>query len=139
MFSLSVLLILCEFHAIHSNPIHLSLSCTCPLPLQPPPKREKRKNYLFWKLQCVTMCPLLSILLVNVHCNDSLIWYKASGSARTSLGLLLDILLFLCFLRSVGPALSQRPGSGCESYLSWSAHRLSCTYINGEIVLVSFM
>ena len=46
-------------------------------------------------------------LLANVHCNESLVWFKASGFCYTintgsSLGLLSDILLLPCVWSSCG-------------------------------------
>ena len=48
--------------------------------------------------QCVTQYTLLSIHLANVHCSESLVWFKASGfcytiSTGSSLGFLSAILL----------------------------------------------
>jgi hypothetical protein len=53
-------------------------------------------------------------LLANIHCNESLVWFKASGFCYTintgsSLGLLCDILLLPCVMEilqlgSVGQA-----------------------------------
>jgi hypothetical protein len=55
-----------------------------------------------WKLECGTLCPTVhpfvhTSLLVNVQCDESLVWFKASGSCYTistgsSLGFLSDIL-----------------------------------------------
>ena len=93
-------------------------------------------------------------LLANVHCNESLVWFEASGfcytiNSRSSPVFLLDILFLPCVMRScyfgfAGLALScappghrwgwptQSPGSWPGWQVNWSANPLSCTHISRE-------
>lgn len=145
LFFLNFLLVLCEFHIMHTNPTHLPSPCTCPPPLQPP---LWKKKLIVEAVVCHSLYTIDSFvyisLLASVHCSESLVWLEASGFCYTSntgssLGLLLDILLMSCAWRSysfgsAGPAplhapavqrwgrcwagLTQSPGSGLEKYLS---------------------
>jgi hypothetical protein len=78
-------------------------------------KKPKPKPKIFYcgscsVSQCVIMChsvsywmPFCPVLLVNVHCNESLVWFKASSFCYTintgsSPGLLSDILMWPCVM-----------------------------------------
>jgi hypothetical protein len=76
------LLILGEFHIMHSNPTHLpipsdrrfALSISIP---------HKRKKNLVVEVVHVTVCPIVypsfTPLLASIHCNESLVWFKAAS------------------------------------------------------------
>jgi hypothetical protein len=62
---------------------------------------RKRSQCSYWLSHLAS--PLSTTILANVHCRDSLQWFEASGFCSTvntgsSLGLLLDILLFPCVM-----------------------------------------
>jgi len=75
-----LLLVLCEFHIMHPNPVHPTLHLAASL-------YNREKDWL-WKLQCVTVCPTVYPFihmssLADVHCNESPVWYEASGFGST--------------------------------------------------------
>jgi hypothetical protein len=92
-------------------------------PLQPLlPNREKETS--LWKLKCVSLSPtelpfVHTSLLANVHCNDSLVWYEASGfcySIDTGphwdfswISCCCSVSWRYCSFESVGPAPSFTP------------------------------
>jgi hypothetical protein len=68
------LLILYEFHIMYPNPTHFSLPSFLPSILATSPTRDKEKQYM-----CTTVYPsIYTSLLANVHCNESLVKFKAS-------------------------------------------------------------
>ena len=126
----------------------------CAESLQPSTPTERKKISL-WKLQCVTVCPMVfpfahTCLLTNIHCNESLVWYKASdfcysiniGTTGTPLRYAAvalcyedTIILVLqdCTIYAVqqfinGVDVRVGPGSGPEKYLSQSSHLFSCSH-----------
>lgn len=101
--SFNVLLIPREFYIIYPNnttcfSIHLYSHST--LESCPPQRKQKveiRKKKSVRKLLCDMVCPTvypLSKSLLNAHCNESLVWFTASGfcypiNTRTSFSLVL--------------------------------------------------
>jgi hypothetical protein len=96
----------------------------CPLPLQASPQRKEKKrkekerkekkrkrkrkrkqpNHLVKAVVYYSVSHLIPFYIIaNVHCNEPLVWFKASGfcyaiNPGSSLGLLLDILLLPCII-----------------------------------------
>ena len=81
---------------MHFYPTRLPGAAKPPWALAISPWEEKKNSP--WELQCITVCytvnPFAHIdSLANVHCNESLVWFKVSGFCYTintgfSLGLL---------------------------------------------------
>ena len=145
---------LCTPIPLTSLSLSTHLLSTCPLPLQYHPQKKHTHTHRHICESCIHQCPtaylfVLTSLLINVHCNESLVWFKASGFYDTinigsSLELLFDILLvpfvtkilqlwicktspFTCSSSSLIGYPTQSPDSGPGEYLSWLACQLSCT------------
>ena len=80
---------------MHPNSTHLPLPLYLPSTFAPP----NRENNLFVEaVLCPTVYPFPhTSLLVNVHCNDLFVWYKASGfcysvNTGTPMGFFMDLL-----------------------------------------------
>lgn len=87
-----------------------------------------------WKLQCVAVCPTVppcshTFLPVDVHWNDTLVWYKASGFCyqyfSINTGSSLGILSNRWGRYQGGP--TKGPESGLGRQLSCSTCQFSCT------------
>lgn len=107
------LLILCGFHIMLPNPTLYLVSSFPPSAIANAPPEKNNRNFLSWKLSCVTVrntvYPLVrTASLANVHCNESLVLVEVSGFCYTintgsSLQLLWDILLLPCVVEILLP------------------------------------
>ena len=115
------LLILCEFHIMHSIPL------ISPVPLYPPStiatSPSKTKKMSLWTRQCVTtVCPKVSSVktssLANVHCNEPWVWFETSGSCCTiNTGSSRDILLLSCVIKILQLWICRTSPFTCFSHL----------------------
>lgn len=100
----NILLVLCEFYLMNTNPTQSLSLHTHPLPFQLPPCNGEKK-LIVEAVVChsvshsILFC--LHFFACNVHCSDSLILYETSCfwysiNTGTSLRLLLDIIWIYC-------------------------------------------
>ena len=99
-------LILCEFHLMHPNPAHLpkllypqsALATSLPKGSKIQNRTFCHETYSVSHTLCYIVYPFVhTSFLKNVHCNESLVWFEASGfcytmSPGSSRGLLLEFL-----------------------------------------------
>jgi hypothetical protein len=86
------------------SPTHLPFPLYLPSTLVTFPLNKEKKNIVEAVVRHSVSHSILfypHFFLSNVHCNDTLVWYEASGfcysiNTRTLLGLLSDILLLAC-------------------------------------------
>jgi hypothetical protein len=87
------LLILCEFHVVHSNPTHLPVPPYEPSTLAtptPPEENKRLKTKLLPSHVDAGMCPTVlpsvhTSLLANVYSNESLVCLRPLASAMLSI------------------------------------------------------
>lgn len=99
-FLFSFLSVLCEFHIDNNpNPTHLLL----PLYLIPPTEEKTLiVEAVVYHSVSHSIYPLVHTLLSNVHCNESLVWYKVSDFCYSvDIGTLLELLWGILLLSGV--------------------------------------
>jgi hypothetical protein len=120
IFLKNFLLILCELHIMHLNSTHLPIPLYSPsAPATSPKEKKKRKKKkkknnkaaatTTTTSRCITVWPTVHTFvhtsLLGNDCNESLVWFEASGFCYTvntgsSMGLLSALLLLLRVTRS---------------------------------------
>ena len=86
---------------MHPNPTHLPIPSYPPLTTSPTTEKKKLTVEAVVLSQCVRpiVYPFVhTSLLANVHCNESLVWYEASGVCYSIITGTLRVILKTVYL-----------------------------------------
>lgn len=93
----------------------------------------KEKNFTTEAAVCHTVHPCPTVLLANVPCNESLVWFKATGFCHSintghqdsfRISCCCPVSLRCCSFGFGGPALSWAPAAlECPTFLKSSSHQ----------------